>query len=192
MTRDRYCLPQNYITRPEPIFHDDTTLKDEYQKEVYAEARDYYDRYEFNTVLDLGCGSAFKLLKYFPEALTIGVDLPSTVDWLRRNHTERAWRDWDDGPTNAELVICADMIEHVKDPDEVINFIERCKPTLIVISTPDRSLLEKGKEGPPNNEAHVREWTFDEFGEYLRQRWVIIDQKVVNYQQSTQVAVCRL
>ena len=39
-----------------------------------------------STVLDIGTGSGFKLLKYFNNYDTIGMDLTPTVNWLKSKY----------------------------------------------------------------------------------------------------------
>src|SRR5262249_49654669 len=60
-----------------------------------------------------------------------------------------------------DVVVCADVIEHVDDP---VLFLERLRwllraDTLLVLSTPDRERLEDQPTlGPPRNPHHIREW----------------------------------
>ena len=42
----------------------------------------------------------------------------------------------------ADLVIASDVVEHLVDPDEMLQFISRIGPKFVVISTPDRDLLD--------------------------------------------------
>ena len=186
---DRYCIKDGYKPRLWNRFFDDTPLKDEWQKEVYVKAREIADRNSLRSVLDIGTGSGFKLLKYFGDMETLGIDLPRTVAWLKRTYPQRNWTDQFAPRTGFDLVICADVIEHIPDPDQVLNLIEQCRPRFAVISTPDRALLKRGLDGPPGNKAHVREWAFTEFGQYVGRRFAVCEHFISNYEQSTQVVV---
>jgi methyltransferase family protein len=186
---DRYCIKDGYTARPHNRFFDDTPLKDEWQNEVYERARALADLYGLNSVLDIGTGSGFKLLKYFSDKETLGMDLPRTVAWLKRTYADRNWTDKIQPYPDFDLVICADVIEHVPDPDQLLDLIEQCNPRFSVISTPDRALLTRGQNGPPGNKAHVREWTFDEFAQYLGRRFKIVEHFISNERQRTQVIV---
>lgn len=186
---DRYCIKDGYTPRLRNRFFDDTPLKDEWQNEVYLKARAIADDRGFRTVLDIGTGSAYKLVKYFAEFETLGMDLPRTVKWLRRTYPTRQWTDRFEPYTGFDLVICADVIEHIPDPDQVLDLIEKCRPKVAVISTPDRSLLKRGLSGPPGNKAHVREWDFEEFAMYIGRRFRVVDHFISNRIQATQVIV---
>jgi len=55
-----------------------------------------------------------------------------------------------------ELIICADVIEHLPNPYTFIEeLLESKEATYFVISTHDRNRdTSPGKFGPPNNESH--------------------------------------
>jgi hypothetical protein len=186
---DRYCIKDGYKARLKNRFFDDTPLKDEWQDEVYAKAKTLADLHGFQSILDIGTGSGFKLLKYFSDRETLGIDLPPTVKWLKRTYPDRKWSDRFDPHPGFDLLICADVIEHIPDPDQVLALIEQCRPQVAVISTPDRSLLKRGHDGPPGNKAHVREWAFTEFAQYIGGRFRVMEHFISNPVQSTQVIV---
>ena len=152
---DRYCIKDGYQARLKNRYFDDTPLKDEWQKEVYEKARAIADEHRLGRILDIGTGSGYKLLKYFGDKETLGIDLPKTVAWLKRTYPDRHWLDKLEPQTGYDIVICADVIEHVPEPDSLLDLIEACQPRFSVISTPDRSLLSRGQDGPPGNKAHV-------------------------------------
>lgn len=96
----------------------------------------------------------------------------------------------------ADLVVCADVIEHVADPDALMRFIARVAKDRVVISTPDRDLVYAGRTryrfGPPANPAHVREWNMDEFNRYVA-RFLQVEKHVIsNREQATQMIVGRV
>ena len=63
-------------------------------------------------------------------------------------------------------------------------------PKKIVLSTPDRDLLFN-HNGPPKNPAHVREWSYKEFRQYISQYFEIEDHFISNKNQCTQVIICK-
>ncbi|HNR54370.1 MAG TPA: methyltransferase domain-containing protein, partial [Flavobacteriales bacterium] len=186
-----YGIDPRYKHRGEVPHFDDTQESDqEYQVEVYDLARDIFRERGFTSVVDIGCGNARKLIDRFGKYVTTGVEVEPTLTWLRANHADRRWLSHDqlDGST-CDLVICSDVIEHVQDPDELLDVIQRLQPKAVVISTPDRSLIPGGMIGPPRNKHHVREWTMPEFAKYLSSRATILRHFISNKSQWTQCAV---
>lgn len=186
-----YCIKEGYTCRDKEVYFNDTPLKDEYQDLVYQTALKYFDLHQCNSVLDLGCGSGFKLVKYFDEVEnTIGVDLPATVNWLRNKYPNKTWSsDFTEVRTGYDVLISSDVIEHVLDPDELLDIIEKSEPKIIVISTPNR---DRGlnQSGPPNNPHHIREWNKDEFSNYISSRFDVIEH--LEFDENTQCIVCKL
>lgn len=176
---DRYCIKDGYEARTEVPHFDDTSFKDEFQREVYNAAAAQAFLMGARTVYDFGCGSGFKLMFHFPHLFTIGFELEPALSFLRNQYPERVWLE--PGKTQGysmgrgpKLLICSDVIEHVEEPDLLLNQIASLNPDRVVISTPDRVELGMGTEdGPPRNIHHVREWTHDEFVQYLQTRFVI-------------------
>lgn len=172
-----YGIKPSYKIRPVVPEFDDTPFKDEYQDEVYKHAADVALFAGARSIVDLGCGSGFKLLKYFSHLHTVGVDRAPTVKFLRNKYITREW--FEIGEVfhffEPSLLICSDVIEHVQDPDALLSTIERLNPTFALFSTPDRVEIALGTEdGPPRNVHHVREWIHDEFVSYLASKFEIL------------------
>jgi 2-polyprenyl-3-methyl-5-hydroxy-6-metoxy-1,4-benzoquinol methylase len=172
-----YGIKANYQSRICVPHFDDTPFTDEFQADVYQ----YAARVPCKSVLDVGCGSGFKLLKHFADRLTIGFELEPTLTWLRAKYPQRLWLDPAQsggyllGP-HPRLAICADVIEHVQDPDALLQFIASLHADVIVFSTPDRERLALGTEnGPPRNVHHVREWTQAEFSAYVGESFKVLE-----------------
>lgn len=182
-----FGLPENYKTNPETYF-DDTNLKDEYQKEVYEYALSIVEKMGYKTILDFGCGSGYKLIKYFDSYDTIGIDLPPTVAFLRNKYPHKIWTTDINNPILCDVFITSDAIEHMENPNILLDFIEICKPKEIIISTPDKNLIcPPNLLGSPYNIHHVREWTFEEFRNYIESRFDIINHFISNENQITQL-----
>jgi Methyltransferase domain len=188
----RYSIKRGYRHRSKVIPFSDTANADEYQKEVYATAKNLYDEKGLKGILDIGCGSAYKLLANFQDYTMAGVEL--STDWLIEKYPSQTWfafsdEAWKQFP--AELIICADVIEHVENPDVLLNSIlENPNAKYYVFSTPDRNLdTSPWKFGPPNNESHFREWTFEEFEKYMSGYFKILDHTISNCEQRTQMLV---
>jgi len=190
--RANYYIHEGYQSRENPSYFDDTMLEDEWQTEVYQFAKEILDRDELQSVVDIGCGSGFKLLKYFRNVKTTGIDVGKTLAFLKNKWPEKRWIDGASGYSEqTDLVILSDVIEHVVDPNYFLENIQRMNPKQIVISTPDRNLLRVGTfNGPPQNSTHIREWSFIEFRAYIDQWFKVTEHFISNPAQATQCVLC--
>lgn len=188
--RENYFIKDGYVHRTEPKYFDDTSNADDWQNEVYQFALEIAQSNGVRRVADVGCGSGFKLLKYFHNYETVGMDVPATVDVLKRRYPEKAWEVCDFGannPPSFDMVICSDVIEHVPDPDQLLGFIQKLKPKFLVLSTPDRNLFRLGTHnGPPYNSTHLREWTMFELNAYISEFFQVKEHFLSNAAQATQ------
>ncbi len=166
-----YCIKPGYKHRTSAPDFNDTTFTDEYQKEVYAEASRLMVINGWNSVIDVGCGSGYKLINQLGQYKTLGLDIPSTVKFLKEKYPDR---QWDNALTTAyelletNLVISSDVIEHVKYPDEYVQDLLDIECNMFLISTPDRDVVRgTASFGPPENVSHYREWNQTEFKNFL-------------------------
>jgi Methyltransferase domain len=210
-----YFLPDRYIIRTDPVqdFEGESNRKDDCQREVYLEASKFAREMQLQTVIDIGTGSGWKLVTHFkdwPILDIMGIDLAPAVKILRERYPTHLWSTPDKLPEIAamrkrmgslpgtDLVICSDMIEHVLDPDETCETIKSLRPKWIVISTPDRDLVDRYFHpinktfGPPRNRCHVREWNFHEFGRYMASHFDVVRHFLSNEKQCTQCAVMKI
>ena len=191
-----YCIKDNYKHRTNENYFDDTNSTDEWQKEVYQYARKIVDDNQYHTVLDFGCGSGFKLINNFKEYNTIGIDVPQTVQHLKNVYPGRTWLSSLDAQNDIDVFIASDVIEHMLNPDILIEYIKKCSPKDIILSTPDRDLVVKyldgSNDGPPQNDCHVREWNSREFIKYISKHFHVLNHTITNEQQATQLIHCRM
>jgi SAM-dependent methyltransferase len=142
-----------------------------YQAAVYQYAAAIAHRRTHPTVLDVGCGSGKKLTTYFGRGDLTGIDAPVCIDACRRilQGKDRRWlvEDLDGTDTTLtdtfDVIICADVIEHLVYPDRLLRKIAKwaTPETDIVLSTPERSRYprpDNAPTGPPTNPLHVQEW----------------------------------
>lgn len=197
-----YFLPLGYKASA-PVDFDDLDNTDQFQKEVYQKARELAFQHGYLRVLDIGCGSAYKLKTLFEGFKVTGLDRPGIVAELAQRYPNDTWVPYifdvdQDLPAELQgefdLVICSDVIEHIVRPDELLQFIQRLKFKQLVISTPERGIIERrggSRLGPPSNMFHVREWNKREFGRFLENSgFKIQDHYVSNEAQATQLAIC--
>lgn len=198
MNKPRYGIKRFYRTRPENKAVDTRESKDEWQLEIYLHALGLMKKHNLSSVLDIGCGSGYKLITYLGEYETIGTELSPAYETLLERYPDRKWvkSDFEMGwELKADVIICSDVIEHLPDPDMLCNFINDTSYKYVVFSTPDRDLRYrfgmKGYWGPPGNVGHVREWNSKEFRTYLSRFFDVVDSRVTNLNQWTQMAICK-
>lgn len=193
-----YCIKSSYRHRDGYKYFDDSNMKDEWQLEVYLHAQKMMGENQFKSIIDVGCGSAYKLIKYLGQYETIGLEVSPMYEWLLEKFPDRRWKKSDFNTQenlSADLVICADVIEHLEDPDALLAFINRIQCKYIILSTPSRDLLyhfwDRGYWGPPKNEHHIREWSVSEFRQYVSPMFEVVLHTISNRKQTTQMVVCR-
>jgi len=193
-----FCLPENYRINPNPHHYSDFYETDTYQREVYTYARSIMKSHRFKDVVDVGCGSAYKLLKYLDEFNTIGIETEPCISFLRHTYPQHKWLDSGEPEKSfkfheltTDLVICSDVIEHILDPDQLVKFLLSINAKYYIISTPCRDkFVEMNKwdpNGPPANWSHVREWNMDEFKRYISQYFTLIDSHYAERQIECQI-----
>jgi 2-polyprenyl-3-methyl-5-hydroxy-6-metoxy-1,4-benzoquinol methylase len=187
-----YFIKEDYTHRLDNLYYNDTSLNDEWQKEVYAYAKKVTIQNNIKHIADIGTGSGYKLMQNFKEFDTIGIDVTDTVTWLQNKYPEKQWSDKFEPICGYELIIASDVIEHIPDPDILLDLIENSHPQYVILSTPDRDLLAKKLDGPPKNQSHCREWTMPEFYNYISSRFIVVEHFVSNEQQATQVILAKL
>jgi SAM-dependent methyltransferase len=204
--KENYCIMSDYIIRENPYHFDDRVCTDQAQDEVYEFAKKLLNEKQLNDVVDIGCGSGFKLIKYFSENNTVGIETEPCLSQLKEQYPSRNWinsgvpeESFSSFTKTTDMIICSDVIEHIKNPDELLNYINSFDYKYAIISTPDRRFLRKdlahifGERywwGPPLNGCHVREWTFEEFEEYLKRHFSKVEGTHCSKQIECMFFVC--
>ena len=68
------------------------------------------------------------MLKFFNGFDFTGAEIEPTLSWLKQNYPNSNWikSDFEQSPKEEfDVIICSDVIEHLIDPDDLINF---CTP----------------------------------------------------------------
>lgn len=150
-----------------------------YQYDVYLTAARLARERHSKTLLDVGSGPPVKLGKLMPAGIEISlVDQPNTA-----RHAADLLPNAQFFSANLEnalpsigrmfdLILCADVIEHLVDPEPCLDFMRRhlAPQGLLLISTPERDSLRGKTCMHSPHPMHVREWSFDEFAHFLGSR----------------------
>lgn len=203
---ENYCISSPYRVNAHPKHYVDLNEKDRWQDEVYQYAHTQMTSSQSSSIVDVGCGSGYKLMKYFRAFETVGYETEPCLSFLRRTYPDRTWVASGESEksfpvqqiTQCDIVICSDVIEHIVDPDSLIRFLLSLEWKWLILSTPDREVLrgmkqygEKAWTGPPVNPAHVREWTFQEFSTYLSKHFEIVDGRHCVKQKECMLFLCK-
>jgi 2-polyprenyl-3-methyl-5-hydroxy-6-metoxy-1,4-benzoquinol methylase len=210
---ETYFIREDYVCNPVPLTDDKVTgetywtpariaSSHHFQAPVYAYAQRVLGRSNCSTLIDVGCGPASKLRaihERFPELHIIGIDQQQAIAYCRKNHDFGHWYVDDLAQPSSsldelrgQLVICADVIEHLLDPDRLLDYLKKKTSPggSILLSTPERDVLrgEDCKRSP--NPSHIREWNSQELEAYLTHRGF----RIVNHllQLPTRFAISRI
>lgn len=207
MNKEKYFLPDNYQIRENNAHDDERKHTDQYQLEVYLFTKTFMKDRGYRKVIDVGCGSGYKLVHHLGEFDTLGIETEPCYSFLKETYPDRNWHisgepeiSFPSDHLDAEMVLCVDVIEHIRDPKLLIDYLLSLKFKHCIISTPDRHVLSEhpkyreryssAKFGPPINKTHVREWGYDEFICFLSQYFAIEESHHGRRQMECQWHVC--
>ena len=190
-----YYLPENYKSRALVNHFDNTRNTDQFQNGVYETTSHLVRICGYKSVVDIGCGSAFKLMKYFSHIETLGIDVRDTIRKIEDVYKRRHWavsRPESFHKLTTDVVICSDVIEHVLKPDDFLRCISEITAEWFIFSTPNRDkLYGKGHKGPPRNTCHHREWNEIEFERLLSDYFDVRGYKLIDPVEATMLFQCR-
>ena len=193
-----FDIDARYSARNAYNHYDDQECEDEWQLEVYLHALGLMVKNDFKNIVDIGCGSGFKLMTYLSEYDTTGFELPENVSILNQKYPNHNWQSSNfvnKKIFSTDVIICSDVIEHLVNPNDLLTFLQNQEFKYLILSTPERELVYKSNDpaifGPPRNLAHQREWNYQEFNNYVSRYFEIIDQRVTNLEQATQMIICK-
>ncbi len=197
---ENYGIKENYINNPK-IEYDKTInywtkkrieASKHFQFYVYSELNKIIDISKKSKIIDLGCGTGWKLniIKESNNLEVFGVDSTESVFHSKRYYKKGKfivddlsncdYSLYEDHKNSFDYIICSDVIEHLEDPDRLLDLIKYLshKNTIIILSTPDRIKFRDINNNQPGNKDHIREWSKDELLMYLNSRkFSIINHK---------------
>ena len=117
---EKYFINSAYVSRVDNEHYDDTNNTDEFQNDVYNKALDIVKKNDLITIADVGCGSGYKLIKYFGDKSrykTIGLEIEPTLSFLRDKYPYYEWESSDlHSPPpidKIDIIICSDKIKNI-------------------------------------------------------------------------------
>ena len=189
-----FCIKSGYHHAGNAASLNATGSKDEWQLSVYEYAASLAHTLSNPSIVDVGCGSGYKLINLLSQYDTTGIEIEPAYSWLLKQYPNRKWMLFDTtdpSMLHADIVICSDVIEHIKDPDDLMGFLKKMQFRYLILSTPERDAVAGKKDfGPPENTHHYREWNAAEFKQYVQQWFRVEKQLVFDDKSITQVVVC--
>jgi len=185
-TTDDYCIKPGYRARERAL-----TIEAEagsywnaeriataalYQHDVYELAADCAARMGDDLrIADVGCGYPQKLLRLQPRAASLTCfDQPTLAAVVARDFPSLRFCPVDlERPAQPaerfDLVICADVIEHLLAPDPCLHLLRDLltERGILILSTPERDLVRGADCMSSDKPEHVREWNRDEFARFV-------------------------
>jgi len=168
-----------------------------YQLHTYLKAQQLIAEGDVKSVLDIGCGNAGKLYAFiYPMVEDItGVDSEAVLV-----KTEKPFGTWIAADLNkplqlnrkADLIICADCIEHILFTDIFLGSIRALAAGKVIFSTPNRLSVVR------QSLAHRHMWSEDEFvsvleryGFEILESYIEIERDAYPEYEST-VVICKV
>jgi SAM-dependent methyltransferase len=193
---DRFCIKPGY--RPNAArrydagdaeFWSADRLADaaSYQRPVYEIARDLLRARGGRSALDVGSGPGRKLAELIApwcDDLVL-IDHPSLRALVERHVPGARFVGADldaldlDLGRRFDLVVCADVLEHLDRPDACAAFVREhlAENGRAVISTPERDHLRGRDCTHSPHPDHVREWNEAEFGAFLARCGLAVEER---------------
>ena len=189
MSTKNYCIKSNYkvVNNINKTFDENRTSNYWTEREKTARVFQWHV-YEYasrfcgpnTSVIDVGCGTAFKLVNIIGRITPhiVGIDQSAPIESCNNKYSTGAFYsdnfespslDYLDLLKRPDIIICSDVIEHIVDPDILLDFIKvlAAESTRIIFSTPDRDRLRGTNCTESLKPEHVREWNFEELSCYL-------------------------
>ena len=149
-------------------------------------------------ICDLWPGSGDKLMSRFEAFETVGIDEATHLASAREAFPGAMWVEAGIIEPQLfagfDLVICANVLEHLAEPDVLMDALARSDVESVVFSTPERNALLQadGRSfGPPQAANRYFEWTSAEFARFVDTYFDVVGQHVSSHDDTSQLLHAR-
>jgi SAM-dependent methyltransferase len=160
-----------------------------YQHHVYRLAAKLIDDNSLKTALELGCGPATKtasMLLPKLDRLTL-IDQPTCEQLVKKTIPSATFIGTDlehcelDLNQQFDLIVCADVLEHLANPLPCLEFAYNHLSPLgvAVFSTPERDILRGRNCMNSPHASHVREWNRCEFRQLIEHVGYVVSEQIL-------------
>jgi len=197
---ERWCVKPGYRENPVPRSFDREqgvrywteerlAAASYFQYPVYLLCRDLLRTRGARSLLDVGSGPGTKLAELIAPlcADLVLVDQPSSREIVARELPSAAFYGADldaldlDLGRSFDLIVCADVLEHLKHPDACVRFIRAhlAAGGRAMLSTPERDHLRGRDCMTSPHPEHVREWNTAEFRAFIERCGLVVERQLL-------------
>ena len=197
---ERWCLkpgyrenaaPRSFDRAPDARYWTDERLAvtSSYQWPVYQLCRELLLARKARSFLDVGSGPGTKLAELIAPLCSdlVLVDQPSSRAIVAHELPDARFVDADldaldlDLGRVFDLIVCADVLEHLKHPDGCVRFIREhlAAGGRAVLSTPERDHLRGRDCMTSPHPEHVREWNAAEFHAFSERCGLVVERQLL-------------
>lgn len=123
------------------------------------------NKIDFQTVVEVGCGQGARLgfvKKMRPNVACSGLDISKTaIDGAKQNYPTFVFEvldiEQDSSKKKYDLVLCMDVLEHIKDDKRALRNIRKMAKKYLIVSTIQGHM--RANEGP---EGHLRNYEYSD------------------------------
>jgi SAM-dependent methyltransferase len=197
---ERWCLkpgyrenaaPRSFDHGPDARYWTDErlALTSSYQWPVYELCRDLLRAGAARSFLDVGSGPGTKVAELIAPLCSdlVLVDQPSSRAIVARELRSARFVEADldaldlDLGRGFDLIVCADVLEHLMRPDGCVRFIREHLNAggRAVLSTPERDHLRGRDCMTSPHPEHVREWNAAEFRAFVERCGLVVERQLL-------------
>jgi 2-polyprenyl-3-methyl-5-hydroxy-6-metoxy-1,4-benzoquinol methylase len=149
-----------------------------------------------DSIHEIGCGEGYWVLRWIEQGLTArGCDFSKNVIEIARENAisrgvppslfeSRSIYDLDATQDSADLVVCCEVLEHLENPEDGLQSLQRVASQHLIVSVPQEPLwcllnLARGKYVTRwgNTPGHIQHWSKSGFIELVSKYFEIVETR---------------